>query len=203
MLRHELYYKYSGIWLDEVDHGGGRKTQLTNTNKLIRLYDGCDGGKTGSTDEAGYCIAATAKRGDMRLVAVVLGADSSSERFDAAGEMLDYGFANYRLYPVAQKGTPIKGRMPVHGGRPDGVRLALDADLTLLVSKGDEQEIQLIPELPEGLEPPVEKGHPVGQVRVELDGRTLAKIPVIADEASEIKGLGSSFRRLWELWPMA
>ena len=85
---HENYYDFSRIWLDEVDHGDGRVTQLTNTNKLIRLYDGCDGGKTGSTSEAGYCVSATAKRGGMRLIAVVLGAPSGSERFDAAAEML-------------------------------------------------------------------------------------------------------------------
>ena len=200
MMGHDLYYDYSTIWMDEVDHGDGRITQLTNTNKLTRLYEGCDGGKTGSTDEAGFCIAATAQRGGMRLLAVVLGADSSSERFDAAGEMFDFGFANYRLYPVATKGTKIKGALPVPGGKPDGVSLALGEDLTLLVSKGEEQEISLAPELPESLTPPVETGQVVGHVRVEKDGRTLARLPVIATEASEIRGVGSGLRRLAGLW---
>ena len=200
MLSHELYYKYSTVWLDEVDHGDGRMTQLTNTNKLTRLYEGCDGGKTGSTDEAGFCISATAKRGDMRLIAVVLGADSSSERFDTAEAMFDYGFANYRLYPVAQRGTKIKGRLPVEGGRPDGVNLILDGDLTLLVSKGQEQEIQLKPELPDSLQAPVEIGQQVGYVSVELDGRTLAKLPVVTSSASEIKGLGGSLKRILGSW---
>lgn len=200
MLSHELYYKYSTVWLDEVDHGDGRMTQLTNTNKLTRLYEGCDGGKTGSTDEAGFCISATAKRGDMRLIAVVLGADSSSERFDTAEDMFDYGFANYRLYPVAQRGTKIKGRLPVEGGRPDGVNLILDGDLTLLVSKGQEQEIQLKPELPDSLQAPVEIGQQVGYVSVELDGRTLAKLPVVTSSASEIKGLGGSLKRILGSW---
>ena len=84
MLSYPTYFDFSTVWLDEVDHGDGRITQLTNTNKLIRLYDGCDGGKTGSTNEAGYCISATAERGGMRLIAVVLGADTGSERFDIA-----------------------------------------------------------------------------------------------------------------------
>lgn len=203
MLRHDLYYKYSTVWLDEVDHGDGRITQLTNTNKLIRLYEGCDGGKTGSTDEAGYCISATAKRGDMRLIAVVLGAGSGSERFDTAAAMLDYGFANYRLYPVAQKGTKIKGQLPVNGGRPDGISLVLDDDLTLLVSKGQEQEIQLVPRLPESVNAPVETGQHIGTVQVILDGRTLAELNVIAASPSEIKGLGSGFRRIWTHWTMA
>ncbi|MGN0184826.1 MAG: D-alanyl-D-alanine carboxypeptidase family protein [Aristaeellaceae bacterium] len=200
MLRHELYFRYSGIWLDEVDHGDGRVTQLTNTNKLIRLYDGCDGGKTGSTDEALYCIAATARRGDMRLIAVVLGAPSGSERFDLAAKMFDYGFANYRLYPVAQRGTKIKGTLPVEGGRPDGVSLILDGDLTLLVTKGSEQDIALVLELPERVEAPVEVGDLIGYVRVEQGGRTLAKLPVVAASASEIKGFDGNLKKLLRHW---
>ena len=200
MLRHELYYRYSNIWLDEVDHGDGRVTQLTNTNKLIRLYDGCDGGKTGSTDEAGYCISATARRGDMRLIAVVLGAPSGSERFEIASEMFDYGFANYRLYPVAQKGTKIKGTLPVQGGRPDSVSLILDGDLTLLVTKGSEQDISLVPELPERVEAPVAVGDLIGYVRVEQNGRTLAKLPVVAASASEIKGFDGNLKKLLRHW---
>ena len=200
MLRHELYFHYSGVWLDEVDHGDGRVTQLTNTNKLIRLYDGCDGGKTGSTDEALYCIAATARRGDMRLIAVVLGAPSGSERFDLAAKMFDYGFANYRLYPVAQRGTKIKGTLPVDGGRPDGMSLILDGDLTLLVTKGSEQDVSLVPELPERVEAPVELGDLIGYVRVEQGGRMLAKLPVVAASASEIKGFDGNLKKLLRHW---
>ena len=203
MLCHELYYRYANIWLDEVDHGDGRVTQLTNTNKLIRLYDGCDGGKTGSTDEAGYCIAATARRGDMRLIAVVLGAPSGSERFDLAGKMFDYGFANYRLYPVAQRGTKIKGTLPVEGGRPDSVSLILDGDLTLLITKGSEQDVVLAPELPEHVEAPVELGDLIGYVRVEQDGRILAKLPVVAASASEIKGFAGNLKKLLRHWLLA
>ena len=200
MLSHPLYFKYSSVWLDEVDHGDGRVTQLTNTNKLTRLCDGCDGGKTGSTKEAGYCISATAKRGDMRLIAVVLGAGSGSERFDIAGEMLDYGFANYRIYPVAQRGTKIRGSLPVADGRPDNVSLVLDGNLTLLVSKGSEQEIQLVPELPESLSAPVQTGDLIGHVRVEQNGKVLARLPVTAASTSEIKGLNGNLRRIMGLW---
>ena len=203
MLSHELYFHYSTVWLDEVDHGDGRVTQLTNTNKLTRLYDGCDGGKTGSTNEAGYCVSATAKRGDMRLIAVVLGADSGSERFDIAGDMLDYGFANYRLYPVAKRGTKVRGTLPVEGGRPDGVSLVLDGDLTLLVCKGQEQQVRLAPELPESVRAPVRVGQQIGCVRVELNGKTLTRLPVIAATASEVKGIGGNLKRFWRCWPLA
>lgn len=200
MFSHPLYYDFSEIWLDNVDHGDGRVTQLTNTNKLIRLYDGCDGGKTGSTDEAGYCITATAQRGGMRLIAVVLGAPSGTERFDVAKDMFDYGFANYRLYPVAQRGTPIRGSLPVIGGEKDSITLELDGDLTLLVLKGTEQDIQLTPHLPESIEAPVQMGDRVGSVNVIVEGKNAASIPIAAAETVDAKGFKHGLRRFWQQW---
>ena len=91
--RHPRYYEYSTVWMDEIAHKGGCKTQLTNTNRLVRFYTGCDGYKTGSTNEARYCMSATAKKDGMRLIAVVLGANAGQTRFDEARAMLEYGFA--------------------------------------------------------------------------------------------------------------
>ena len=200
MFAHDLYYDYSGVWMEDVSHGDGRITQLVNTNKLLKLYDGCDGGKTGSTGEAGYCLSATAKRGDMRLIAVVLGAPSGKDRFAIARQMLDYGFANYRRYPVARRGTRVRGQLPVTGGARDGVALILDGDLTLLVTKGDEQDIQLVPELPPSVAAPVEAGQTVGHVAVRVNEREVARIPVVAAEGVEGKGFARGLRRIWENW---
>lgn len=197
---HPTYFEFSKTWMDDIDHHDGRVTQLVNTNKLLRLCDGCDGGKTGSTKEAGYCISATARRGGMRLVAVVLGADSGAERFAIAQRMLDHGFANYRHYPVARKGTRVKGKLPVTGGAAEGVTLELGSDLTLLMNRGDEQRVQLTPDLPESLAAPVNPGAEVGSVDVSLDGRTLAKIPVITAEGVEARGLSSGVDRFWKMW---
>ncbi len=198
MFAHPRYFDYSGVWMEDVDHGDGRLTQLVNTNKLLKLCDGCDGGKTGSTNEAGYCVSATASRGGMRLIAVVLGAPSGKERFALAQEMFDYGFANYRRYPVAQRGTKVKGALPVTGGEADGVALVLDGDLTLLVNKGDEQRVELSPSLPESVAAPVEAGQVVGHVDVSVDGRPLARIPVATAESVAAKGL--PLRRIWQNW---
>ena len=200
MFSHPLYYEFSKIWLDNVDHGDGRVTQLTNTNKLIRLYDGCDGGKTGSTDEAGYCITATAQRGSMRLIAVVLGAPSGTERFDAAREMLDYGFANYRLYPVAQRGTPVRGQLPVVGGDRDSIGLQLDGDLTLLVLKGTEQDIRLTPALPDSVQAPVAAGQRIGSVNVIVEGKNAASIPIVSSESVDAVGFRRGLERFWQRW---
>ena len=202
LFAHELYYTFSSVWMEDIDHGDGRITQLVNTNKLLRLLDGCDGGKTGSTGEAGYCISATAQRGGMRLIAVVLGAPSGKERFAIARQMLEYGFANYRKYPVAVQGTRIRGRLPVTGGTEEGVSLMLDGDLTLLLLKGDEQRLQLSPDLPESLPAPVAAGQQVGSVAVTVDGRPVARIPVVACEAVEAKGVGRGLRRALRNWPL-
>ena len=198
MFSHAAYFDYSPIWMEDIDHGDGRVTQLVNTNKLLKLCDGCDGGKTGSTNEAGYCVAATARRGGMRLIAVVLGAASGKERFAIAQQMFDYGFANYRQYPVARRGTKVRGQLPVTGGEADGVPLMLDGDLTLLVNKGDEQRVELSPDLPEAVPAPVEAGDVVGHVRVNVDGRGVAQIPIVAAEAVAARGL--PLRRLWRNW---
>ena len=203
MLRHGLYFDYSSIWMDEVRHSEGRVTQLTNTNKLIRLLDGCDGGKTGSTNEAGYCISATAKRGDMRLIAVVLGAKSGSERFEIASGMLSYGFANYHLYPVAKRGTKVKGTIPVEGGSPESLALLLDGDLTLLMEKGSGENIHLSPEVPEKLAAPIEKGQLIGHVRVDMGDKNIARLPLVAESASEIHSIASGWNRMWKNWVCA
>lgn len=197
---HELYYKYAGIWMDKVDHGDGRVTDLTNTNRLIRFYDGCDGGKTGSTNEAGYCIAATAKRGGMRLIAVVLGGSSGKKRFACAEKMFDHGFANYRLLTAAERGTRVRGEMPVTGGSLDSVPLALDGDLTLLMNKAEAAEIELKPNLPPSVAAPVAAGDEIGYVDILLNGRTIARIPVAAAGSVARQGFPDAWRRLWEGW---
>lgn len=197
---HELYYKYAGIWMDKVDHGDGRVTDLTNTNRLIRFYDGCDGGKTGSTNEAGYCIAATARRGGMRLIAVVLGGSSGKKRFACAEKMFDHGFANYRLLTAAERGTRVRGEMPVTGGSLDSVPLALDGDLTLLMNKAEAAEIELKPNLPPSVTAPVAAGDEIGSVDILLNGRTIARIPVAAAGSVARQGFPDAWRRLWEGW---
>lgn len=197
---HALYYDYSTVWLEDFTHESGRVTTLTNTNKLIRQYDGCDGIKTGSTNEAGYCMAASAKRGGMRLIAVVLGAQSGKERFQIASEMLDYGFAGYRLYPVAEKGAKVRGEMPVEGGRGEGVQLMLDQDLTLLVKKGGESGVTLSAELPESVAAPVAAGDRVGWVNVLRDGAVVARLPVVAAESVALRSVGDALRRVFDRW---
>ena len=200
LVRHDLYFQYSKVWLDDLDHKDGRVTQLTNTNRLIRLYDGCDGLKTGSTQEAGYCMSATAERGDMRLVAIVLGAKSGKSRFDIASRMMDHGFANYRTYPVAQKGARVRGTLPVVAGEKDGVKLALDENFTLLIEKGEEGGITLTPHLPESVRAPIRAGQRVGSVDVVKDGRIVGQVAVAAAESVNMQNYWDVVRRVLGNW---
>lgn len=200
LTEHQLYYDYSTIWMDELDHGDGRVTSLTNTNRLIRTYDGCDGGKTGSTNEAGYCMTATAKRGDMRLIAIVLGAETGKERFSIASKMMDYGFANYRTYTVADRGAKVRGELKVVGGSAHSVQLELDSDLSLLLQKGGEGEVELKANLPEKIYAPFKKGTYVGSVDVIFNSRLIAQIPVVTAEAVGRQGFMNGIERVIDKW---
>ena len=200
LIRHPTYFDYSTIWMDEVEHPDGRVTSLTNTNRLTQLYEGCDGVKTGSTSEAGYCMAATAKRGDMRLIAVVLGSETGKIRFDQAAKLLDHGFANYRLYPVARAGEKLKESVQVLGGDSETLNVQLEEDLTLLMNKGEEQQIELQSELPESVSAPVEQGQTIGSVRVVKDGQILTRIPVCAMQSIARAGWMDGLGRVMRNW---
>ncbi len=112
LLKHPLYFRWSTIWVDTLDESRN-KTELANTNKLVRFYDGSDGIKTGSTQEAGYCLSATAKRGNMRLLSIVLNAPSTKVRFSESSKMMDYGFANYEMVSVLKKDQVVENQVPV------------------------------------------------------------------------------------------
>lgn len=200
LIKNKLYFDYSTIWMDNLDHGDGRITQLTNTNRLTRLYEGCDGIKTGSTSEAGYCVVASAVRNGMRLIAVALGANTSKERFSTASAMLDYGFANYSTYSVAKKGAKVRGMMPVRAGSGEEVELVIGEDLTLMLSKTDELNIEVTPSVPEYITAPVETGQKVGRIAVTLDGREIGEVPIVAAQSVARRGYKDSWRIMLRRW---
>ncbi len=178
--KHPRYTAYSSVWIDKLTHPGGRVTDLTNTNRLVRFYQGCDGFKTGSTDGAKYCLAATAEKNGMRLVAIVLGTPVSQTRFDEARAMLDYGFANYQRVSIANKGDLLGESLPIHGGAADTVDLALGSGLSMLLKNGQQSGLKLELSLPDYADAPVTKGDVLGLVNVLLDGQVIAKINCVA-----------------------
>ncbi len=198
--KHPSYLTYSSVWIDKLTHPGGRVTDLTNTNRLVRFYQGCDGFKTGSTDAAKYCLAATAQKNGMRLVAIVLGTSASQTRFDEARAMLDYGFANYQRIAVANRGDLLGERLPVRGGATDAVELALGGGLSMLLRNGQQTGLRLELALPEYADAPVNQGDVLGMVHVLLDGQVIAKLNCVAASDVPRPGYIEGLYRIMENW---
>lgn len=198
--KHEKYHEYASVWIDTLTHPSGRKTDLTNTNRLIRFYTDCDGFKTGSTNEAKYCISATAKRNGMRLIAIVLGSESSQVRFDEARAMLDYGFATYRRHKIGETGKRLDAYVQVKMGGEDQVEAVLGSDVSLLLKSGQEKKIVLETELVESVQAPVYRGDVLGHVNVLLDGKVIAKTEAVAAKDVRLPGILEGFMRVFDLW---
>ena len=198
--RHPAYFKYASVWIDTLSHPGGRVTDLTNTNRLVRFYDGCDGFKTGSTDAAKYCVSATAEKNGMRLVAVVLGASASQTRFNEARQMLDYGFGSYQRTVIARKGDLLGETLHVRGGSSEEVELMLGSGLSMLLRNGQAAGLKMELALPEEAQAPVQKGDVLGTVRVLLDGQVVAKLNCLAAGDVPRPGFIEGFYRILDNW---
>jgi D-alanyl-D-alanine carboxypeptidase (penicillin-binding protein 5/6) len=198
--KHPQYFEYSVIWMDTLTHPGGRTTDLTNTNRLVRFYEGCDGLKTGSAEESGYCLSCTAVKGDMRLIAVVLGCTASQTRFNEARAMLDYGFAGYKRVRLLNAGDRLGHKVAVKLGMQGEVEAAAGSGLSMLLKTGQEKQLAIEVELPQEIEAPVEEGQSIGIIRIKLGDRVVAKLPAVAAEMVGMPGLLMGFIRLIRNW---
>ncbi|MBR1584767.1 MAG: D-alanyl-D-alanine carboxypeptidase [Clostridia bacterium] len=199
---HPGYLQYSATWLDSLRHPSGRVTDLTNTNRLVRFYADCDGLKTGSTNEAKYCLSATAQRGGMRLIAVVLGVPNSQTRFDETRAMMDYGFATYQRTTVANPGDLIGVSLPVRMGARDTVDVALGGGLSMLLRSGQKNQLSFEADLPDSVTAPIEAGQQIGVVRLLLNDQVVSSLPAVAAQAVRLPGMLEGITRLMENWRM-
>ena len=178
LIKHDVILKYSSVWQDTIRDG---EFTLTNTNRLVRYYDGCNGLKTGSTDKAGYCVSATAERDGLTLIAVVMGAESRDKRNAAARAMLDYGFSSFALYC---DGAEYLEDVPVLSGKSDGVA-AVSEGFTALAPKAKLSKVEKHFDIPESLEAPIKKGDVIGSIVYTLDGAELGRADIYADSDVE------------------
>ena len=176
LVQKEYYRGWLLTWLDYLRGGG---TQLLNTNKLVRTYDGILGGKTGTTDGAGCCLTVCAERGGMRLVAVVLGCGEDPARFDRAEELLDYGFTGFEKYTPAVDSRELKP-VPVTRGESPEVRPMVSALGECVIKKGRSSGVKYSYTFVEGVEAPVEKGQFLGEFLVTLDGTEVFRSDIVA-----------------------
>ncbi|WP_417026276.1 D-alanyl-D-alanine carboxypeptidase family protein [Candidatus Allofournierella excrementavium] len=192
LLKHPQITDYTTIWMDTLRGG---QTQLLNTNKLLKRYQGITGLKTGTTSGAGVCISASASRDGLDLLAVVLGAASSAERFDAATALLDYGFANFEnVTAPAPENAPTS--LPVTGGAEETVKLEYAAPQKLLVQKGEGGALTAELELPQTLAAPLTAGQQVGTVTVRSGETVLGSWPVTAAGEVQPMTVRLGFERL-------
>lgn len=188
LMKYEKIFEYTTIWTGRMNND---KYELSNTNKLVRFYSGATGLKTGSTSQAGCCISATANRDGMGLIAVVLGAPSSNDRFNGARALLDFGFANYTVESAFDDDDTI-GSVRVLKGVADRVELTTE-DCSVLIEKSKKNNVEVIVEVPDQVLAPIKKGEKLGEVRFVLDGETLGVRDLVAEEDVVKKGFFQYF----------
>lgn len=182
LIRHDKFFEYAGIWMFDFVHPSGRITQLTNTNKLVRFYEGCDGGKTGFTSEALSCLTATAKRGDTRFIAAVIGAPDSRTRNAEMSRLFNEGFGKYATTKVIDRNEPLDP-VPVEGGKADSVPVAFRDDFCLFGEKSVRQEITRTYEIAP-VKAPVRAGDVVGRVVLSApDGTVMGETDIVATDS--------------------
>ena len=188
MVNHPDIKKFTTIWMDTVRDG---TFGLANTNKLVRFYKGTTGLKTGYTSKAGFCLAATAQRSGMELIAVVLGSETSQERFQSCKQMLDYGFANYALiHPAPEEGHTV----PVTLGKQPTVTAVPSEQTAFLIDKAQLSQVKIQVTMDDTVAAPVSKGQRIGTMTIFAGGQVLRQIPMVATESVQKKGFLDVFK---------
>ena len=181
LMKHEKIFEYTNIWIDTLRGG---ETQIVNTNKLLKSYDGITGLKTGTTGDAGSCISATATRNGLSLCAVVLGATTGTDRFKDAATLLDYGFANYEMLSF-DASENMFNVIAVKNGMSKTAELVCDGESSMVVSKGGSENIEQSVSLQEFVEAPVKKGQKVGTLNFSLSGENVASFDIVTTQSVE------------------
>ncbi len=185
LIKHELIKDYTTIWMDSIRNG---EFGLSNTNKLVYYYEGCTGLKTGFTDEAMYCLSATAERDGVEFIAVIMHGETIEARNDDAKALLNYGFANCKLCPL--RSPDVLPPVSVTLGSADSVQPVYDGPEAALIAKNGAGEISYSLELPESVEAPVAQGQRIGTLKVILNGETFREVPLLAGSSVESADFG-------------
>lgn len=180
LIKHEEIFEFTSIWMDELRDG---KTQIVNTNKLLKSYNGITGLKTGTTSQAGSCISATAERDGLSLVTVVLGSETGTERFKAAATLLDYGFANYKKTNlILPEDAPME--IKVKNGMENSVQLKYEIPKDIITESAKSQ-LEAKVELPEEIEAPVTENQQLGTVSFYSGEEKIAEYPILSSGSSK------------------
>lgn len=197
LLKHELILDYTSLYEDYLIKPDGSKTWLVNTNKLVRFYDGVDGLKTGYTENAKYCLTATAKREKIRFITVTMGVDSSEHRSNDTTSMLNYGFANYKINNVVKKGQVI-GEIEIKGGKKNIGEMVAKEEINDLIKKGDKKDYSYNIKR-KNIKAPILKGDVVGTLEViDNNGKKVKTIDLVSKESVNKHSFFSLFGKLFK-----
>ena len=180
LVSNKIYHKYSSLWIDELVHPSGRKTEIVNTNKLTRYYKGCDCGKTGFTDEAGYCLATSATRNDMRLISVIIGAKSAKTRFSESVNLLNYGFSNFETVRVLDNTLP-QGDILVLRSKNTKAPVFANESFSAVCKIGEKPEFDLEINIQKSISAPCAKGDVVGSILILKNGAVVKEINLVLE----------------------
>ncbi len=198
VLSHSLYFEMSNIWMEDFAHSSGRVTQMANTNKLLRTYNGCDAGKTGSTSEAGFCLCASAKRGDMRLISVVLGAPDSKARFAESAALLDYGFDNFVSNSIMSSTDVIDADFAVPNSKNSPV-ISPAESFSTINKRGEEKNLDIHYEFAP-IKAPLSAGSVVGKAIISDDGIVVKEIDLVLQNDLIKNSLWDNIRSITTNW---
>lgn len=201
LVKYPMFFKWSTVWMDYLEHTDKKRdaTMLANTNKLLGKYEGLDGLKTGFHSKAGHCFAGTAKRGDFRLISVVLNAENTDERFEDTKRLFDYGFGHYSSVPIVKKGA-VQKTLLVEKGQVKEVNIIVPEDVCILVEKGKEDGVKTKAEFPDKLVAPVKKGQTVGTYIVEKDGQIVKKVDLVVEDDIARAKIFDMFKKILGKW---
>ncbi len=194
--KHPDIIKFTKIWTDSLRDG---KSELTNTNKLVRTYEGCTGLKTGSTSLALYNLSASATRNNLKLIAVILRAPTTKLRFGEAKQLLDYGFSNYECVNLGKKGDIIQS-IELEKATKSNTNLVLENDIGAVISKGKSKDIVQEVSLEENISVPIHEGQILGKVQIKLDSEIISEVNLVAQENIEKQNLANTFYNLFGRW---
>lgn len=202
LLKHKGYYDIGQVWMDTFKHPKNRVTEISNTNKLVKFYDGCDGGKTGFTNQAGYCLAATAKRNDLRIISVVIGETDSKTRFNDVKTTFDYAFANYSLKNVVDCNNPLEEKIVISGAKNREIAIKPSRNSDVLVKRGDKSEYSIQTNIYKNLKAPLTFGSTVGELIIFKDNVEIDRITLITNERVERANFFDKFRDIANRWSL-
>lgn len=196
LLKYPKIHEWLTIWMKEMKVGKDKEIVqgLVNTNRLIKEYEGANGIKTGSTQDAGFCLAASAERGNLKLISVVLGCETSKIRFEESKKLLDYGFSNYESVTIARKNDVID-KVLVQKGNVEKADVVLEKDAYILLPKDSKAKVKKEIILPKSINAPVDKGKKVGEMVLSIDGKEIQKINLLINNTIDKAGFKNMFKK--------